>query len=419
MNKIQRLRLISAIIVLNFIVTVPVLHAQLFKVQVDAGAFDRKNTVVDFRLPTPIEPGNYSLVSQGGDILPLQVDQDNTGWFILPSLDAQHTAEFEIHKESHSQQQQDSAPHLSIGENAVSIKKDKTTIEFVTFTGSVLRYFYGENSPPEELDERYKRGGYIHPIFSPAGHELTNHLNAQQHPHHAGIWSAWTNTLFDGSNPDFWNLHRNSGRVDIDTLLHFWEGPVTGGFFSRHSYFDLTGDEPKIALNELWEVRVYASPLDAAQPYHIFDIIVTQTTNTDRPLLLPEYRYGGIGFRGNKEWDDPLKSDFLTSEGLGRDGNAQRARWVHMGGYIGDNLAGFAIMGHPINYRFPQPARIHPSEPFFNFAPTQMGDMSIQPGIPYVTKFRIVTSDGEPDADLIDNLWNDYAYPPGVSIIVK
>ncbi|MCC5927337.1 MAG: PmoA family protein [Bacteroidetes bacterium] len=401
------------ILILNFMVTIPVLSAQEFNIHVDAGAFDRTNTIIHFPLPISLESGSYVLTDETGTESLLQVDAENTGWFVLPSLKAGTNTVFTVKTVSQAQNQ--SSVANSSAQQAVSILKNDVTIEFRTSQGSVLRYFHGENSPPQELDERYKRGGYIHPIFSPDGFELTNHLNAQQHPHHAGIWSAWTNTVFEGNTPDFWNVHRNSGRVDIDTMLHYWEGPVMGGLVSRHHFVDLTGEESKIALNEMWEVRVFDIPR-TDKAYHIFDITVTQTTNTGSPLILPEYRYGGIGFRGHKDWDDPFMSEFLTSEGLGRDGNAQRARWVHMGGYIDDHLAGFAIMAHPSNYRFPQPARIHPSEPFFNFAPTQMGEMSIQPGRPYVTRFRIITSDGEPDAALMDRLWSDYAYPPGISV---
>ncbi len=149
----------------------------------------------------------------------------------------------------------------------------------------------------------------------------------------------------------------------------------------------------------------------------MFDLVVTQTANTAQPLHLPEYRYGGIGFRGHFDWDDPEKSFFLTSEGLGRlDGHATRARWCHIGGYSEGNLAGIAVLGHPENYRFPQPMRIHPNEPFFNFTPVQLGDMTIEPGSPYIARYRFVTYDGEPDVAKLDRFWRDYAWPPGVTI---
>lgn len=378
--------------------------------QVDAGAYDRRGTVVTFRLPFAVEPGVYSLSDGNGKSNPLQVDDANIGWFILDNLPAGTSEEFRLHLKPVTNPLQ----FTSRNDTRVTSQMEPATITFSAGYKKVLSYYHRENDPPEGLDERYRRGGYIHPFYSPDGVVLTNHLNVDQHPHHSGIWSAWTNTLFEGRNPDFWNVHQNRGRVDLDSMITSWDGPVFGGFRSAHRFTDLSGEEPITALNEIWEVSVYASPL--GDDVHVFDLTVTQTANSDRPLLLPEYRYGGIGFRGHVDWNDSEKCFFLTSGGLGRDGHATRARWAHMGGYSEGDLAGFAILGHPSNYRFPQTMRIHPREPFFNFAPTQLGDMSIQPGIPYITRYRIITHDGEPDAELIDRLWFDYAYPPSVTI---
>lgn len=377
--------------------------------QVDAGAYDRRGTIVSFMFPFAVDPGVYPLTDEGGNVNPLQIDQANSGWFILDDLPAGASAEFMLGMH----------PVANLSEEAqadgqVSSQKDAATVTFSAGGNKVLSYYHRENSPPEELDERYRRGGYIHPFYSPGGVVLSSHMNVDQHPHHSGIWSAWTRTQFEGRNPDFWNVHQDRGRVDVDSMIAMWDGPVFGGFRSAHRFTDLSGEEAVTALNEIWDVKVYASPL--GDQAHVFDLTVTQTVNSDRPLLLPEYRYGGIGFRGHIDWNNPGKCFFLTSGGLGREGHATRARWAHMGGYSEGELAGFAILGHPSNYRFPQTMRIHPSEPFFNFAPTQLGDMSIQPGIPFITRYRIVTHDGEPDAGLIDRLWFDYAYPPSVTI---
>ena len=82
-------------------------------------------------------------------------------------------------------------------------------------------------------------------------------------------------------------------------------------------------------------------------------------------------------------------------------------------------LAGIAILGHPENFRAPQPMRINPDDPFFNFAPSQLGQFEIKPGQPYVARYRYVVSDGPADKVELDRLWNDYANPPHVTINVK
>lgn len=382
--------------------------AQNFQIEIDAGTFDRSHTPVSFYFPEEVDEGVYSMQSEDGDELLLQVDEQNRGWFILDDLEAGERVVYSLDvslKKSNS-------GHLNLNHNI-----DETTILLQSGENSVLNYFHGENDLPDGLDERYKRGGYIHPVFSPNGVILTNHLNVDLHPHHSGIWSAWTNTEFEGRTPDFWNVHQNTGRVDqVGGLQNSWQGPVFGGFKAQHQFIDLSAPgEPEIALNEKWDVKVYHS----AKDFHFFDLIVTQTVNTSKPLILPEYRYGGVGFRGHKEWDDPNNITFLTAEGLGRDGHATRTRWTHIGGHVEGELAGIAIMGHPSNFRHPQPVRIHPDEPFFNFAPQQLGEMRIDPGAPYEVRYRYVTYDGEPDPDKLNRLWNDFAYTPGVTVSLK
>ena len=87
-----------------------------------------------------------------------------------------------------------------------------------------------------------------------------------------------------------------------------------------------------------------------------------------------------------------------------------------MSGLVDGAQAGIAVLGHPDNFRAPEPMRIHPDEPFFNFAPMQAGDMSLDPGKKYVWRYRFLVHDGAPKKDIIDAAWNDYANPPRVTV---
>lgn len=380
-----------------------------YRVTVTAGAFDRMETVVSFPLPDAFEAGIYMMDNPLEGQTVVQIDGSNKGWFILKDLQAGSSRTYTLDVTPLS-----SAPSGTGVANSI----DENTITFKSGEKAVLSYYHGKNNPPEELDERYKRGGYIHPVYSPSGVVLTNHLDTKVHPHHSGIWSAWTKTRFQGRTPDFWNFQNNTGRVDhADSLEVAWEGPVHGGFRAKNYFVDLSASAPVIALNEEWKITVYNA---GKNDYTLFDLVVTQTTNTAQPLVLPEYRYGGVAFRGHANWDNPENVSFLTSEGLDRsNGNTTRARWCHMGGEVDGKLAGLAMLGHPDNYRAPQPVRIHPETPYFVYAPVQLGDMAIEPGTPYTARYRYVTYDREPDSDELNRLWNDYAYPPGVTVTAK
>ncbi|MEX0686663.1 MAG: PmoA family protein [Balneolales bacterium] len=383
--------------------------SESFEVVISAGDLDRRGTIISFSLPMALGEGEYIMKNDKEEPVIVQVDRYNKAWFILDELHAGISERYIFWT-----QRLDEKDH-NLPE--VSAHFESPTVTFQANNKKVLSYYVDTNNPPPVLDEIYRRGGYIHPVYSPGGIMLTNHLNVDHHPHHYGIWAAWTNTVFQGSEPDFWNVHRLTGRVEhSDSLEYSWQGPVHGGLRNKHHYIDLSNEKPETALNEQWDLQVYNEEL--FERYHIFDLKIVHTVNTGKPLILPEYRYGGMGFRGHSDWNDPDNFFFLTSEGEGIEGNGTRARWVHLGGYSDGELAGIAILGHPTNFRAPQTIRIHPEEPFFNFAPTQLGDMSIEPGTPYVARYRFITYDGEPNPAELDRLWQDYAYPPGVTVKV-
>jgi hypothetical protein len=61
--------------------------------------------------------------------------------------------------------------------------------------------------------------------------------------------------------------------------------------------------------------------------------------------------------------------------------------------------------------------RVHPTEPFFNFAPQQAGDMALEAGAVYRSRYRFVVHDGPPDRVELDRLWNDFAFPPRAQVV--
>jgi hypothetical protein len=210
-----------------------------------------------------------------------------------------------------------------------------------------------------------------------------------------------------------------SGTVEFVALDETWSGPVNAGFRARHRYVDLSGGEPKTALNEVWEVIAY-NVGKGAKPYFMFDLISTQECVTKNPLILPKYHYGGMAFRGHRSWDGKDNSIFLTSEAKDRaNGNETRARWVHINGRVDGEHAGLTMLSHPGNFRAPQPVRIHPTEPYFTFAPSQMGDWKIAPGSQYISRYRYIVTDGPPDAVELERIWSDYANPPVVTVSTK
>jgi hypothetical protein len=374
------------------------------RLTVSASDLERHDTVVSFRLPDGA-PGANALKAGGGPLIPLQVEADGQASFVLPHLARGQSQQFELVQ---------AKLEASESGTAKATKQDGA-VEITVGGASVLRYNAEKTPLPRpEIKPILRRGGYLHPILTPAGKVITDDY-PRNHIHHHGLWAAWTATEFEGRRPDFWNMGEGKGTVEFVALDRTWSGPVHAGFVSRHRYVDLMAPSPKAALNETWEVRVF-NVGRGAKALHLFDLVSTQTCAGSSPLKLAEYRYGGVGFRGHGDWDGAPNCFFLTSEGVSdrEKAHATRARWCHMGGKVGGALAGIAFLGHPANFRAPQPMRIHPDEPFFNFAPCQLGDIEIAPGQTYVSRYRMVVSDGPPDKAELERLWNDYAHPPQV-----
>jgi Methane oxygenase PmoA len=378
-------------------------------IKVSAGSFDRQESVVSFQLPAEFKGTRYALRDEAGKVVALQIDSQRQATFVLAALKAGATKTYSLIALSRSRVEP-STVALVNNDNRLDLKiSDRAAFSFV---GKPL------GLPGKDIKPVFLRGGYIHPVYTPSGRMVTDDYPSD-HYHHHGIWFAWTKTQFENGHPDFWNVDDGTGRVDFAGVDATWSGAVHAGFTSRQSYVALTGGVAKTALNEQWQVRLY-NVGQAANRYYMFDIVATQQGATSSPLILEEYRYGGMGVRGHRDWKDKSKVSFLTSEGKTREnGNATRGRWCRISGPVDAQLVGIAILDHPANLRAPQPMRLNPDDPFFNYAPSQLGKFEIKPGEKFVLRYRYIVSDGAANVAQLERLWNDYAHPPDVVVSVR
>jgi hypothetical protein len=375
---------------------------------VEAGEFDRHETIVSAAVPELKQIDVVFLNDGKGPTIAAQVGPGGEITFVVPHLPRQETRTYALTIRR--------PVFATPTKPDVEARRDGDAVHVTAAGKPVLSYKAGAGELPKaDIKPIFKRGGYIHPVYTPAGRVVTDDYPAD-HFHHHGIWWAWTRTEYDGRQPDFWNMGDGTGRVDFESLDATWSGRVHAGLSATTRFTDTTGGRSEIVLKDKWDVRVYAADADAK--VFVFDVVSTQNIVGDKPLVLPEYRYGGIGVRGHGQWNGKGdKTVFLTSEGKTReDGNGTAARWVHMGGLVDGKPAGIAILDHPSNFRAPQPTRLNPDNPFFNYAPPVAGEWRIEPGKPYVSRYRFVTYEGGPDRALLERLWNDYARPPVVSV---
>lgn len=375
-----------------------------YSVRVDSGDVARFESVASFECPRDIWAPE---LLDGDTPIPIQLGPDGQLHFLVKSVRENESVTYALRNRLGGQ------PF----DKGIWVAREGNAIRFEQEGRPIVQYHAGPSAlPRDDIDPVFRRGGYLHPIWSPSGLVVTDDYPAN-HLHHHGVWVSWTKTEFDGRQPNFWEMGERKGTVEAVAMDRFWSGEVFGGFVGRHRYVDLTRSKPIVVLHETWQVHVYGVR-GRPMPYRMFDLEFVQVCATDKPIRFPQYRYGGLGFRGPENWDGAENTRFLT--GLGETdrikGHATRAPWCHIGGEVEGRSSGIAILCHPDNYRAPQPMRIHPREPFFCYAPSQLGDWEIAPGESYVSRYRLIVFDGPPDKGVLDRFWADYARPVKVTL---
>jgi hypothetical protein len=296
----------------------------------------------------------------------------------------------------------------------VEVRTDAKGLEIVCGDAKVLRYCSVPVEPPAGVESKFAHGAYIHPAWTPSGMAATEDFPSD-HRHQRGIFFAWTKTEFGDRHPDFWNLGAETGAVRSVGVQATAGGAVFGGFKASHEWLDLkAAGGAKAILKETWDVRVWNLGGPKAG-YWMWDLTSTQRCASESELKFPKYHYGGLGVRGAPEWMTTCL--MLTSEGKDRkNGNETKGRWCEVGGASGDKAAGILILGHPQNFRFPEPLRLNPQQPQICFAPSQEGDWTIEPGKDYVWRYRFIVHDGAMKADAANRLWADFGEPPAVKV---
>ncbi|MDD4869962.1 MAG: PmoA family protein [Kiritimatiellae bacterium] len=386
------------------------------RVTVDAGKIERIDTPVMVELPAGISGSDVRLVEvKDGDRIPVpsQVFKDGNGenlcWILSDKTSADTKRVYELEKGK------------STGKQKVEVKDNESAFEVLCADRPVLRYKYGIEPSPERMSKNYERSGFIHPVWSPAGQVLTQ-IHLPDHIHHMGLWNAWTSAEFENRKIDFWNIKEGKATVRFAKCLETKSGPVFGGFKVLQEHIDLSNPGgAKVALNEDLEVRVW-NPGGTEKGYWLFDWISVQRCASSSPLVLHQYRYGGIGFRATAEWGRD-NSDYLTSEGKTRkDGHGTRARWCSITGKTAKGEAGLLMMTHPQNREYPEPIRIWSEKDnkegkvFFNFCPIQQKAWVMEPGRDYMFRYRVCTYDGVMSREMAERLWSDLSSPPEMNL---
>ncbi len=376
-------------------------HAQQFLI--NARSTNYVNSPVTVTIAKPADRNNYGLYNaRTKKNYPLQWTGQHEAMFILDSLAAGQTMSVSLKKYSN-------------GSIPFDFHETDAGLEMRIKEKPVYFYHTAIAEPPADSPAYYKRSGFIHPLYSPDGKIMTDDFPSN-HAHQHAIFHAWTNNTFRKQHVDFWNQHQLTGTIQFKDVVSKSGGPVFAELRTRQEYVSLKFG---VVLQEEWTVRAYPFT-----DYFLIDLSLEQTNITTDTLFLNKYIYGGMAFRGSKEWDPFNKKYFrnnwniLTSEGI-KDSvaNNTAAKWVTAYGNVDGQMSAVTVFNHNTNIRYPQKIRVHPNMPYWVYAPVIDGEMFIPPGGKYIASFRYFIRSAMPDNRLLRRIDENWNYPPEVKMV--
>lgn len=371
--------------------------------EINVSSTDRYQVPIDVDLNGLANPGTdvHLLNPQNNKTYPAEIKLDGSLFTVIDFL-PEGTHQLELR------------PGNIGSPNRIRLAKDDQGIQVLNGNDPVFFYQAATAYPREGLPDYYKRSGMIHPLYSPEGQLLTDDF-PEGHVHQHAIFNAWVNTLFRGEKVDFWNQHESTGTVEHIDILNIDEGELGASFSTKLRHVSLKHGE---VLEETWTIIPY--PTDG---FFLFDLLSEQVNTSEDTLFILEYHYGGMGFRGSKEWNSADTANYtnawkiLTSEGHDHQtANHTKAKWVSAFGEVESKVAGVTVFGFPDNFRYPQIVRVHPTMPYWVYSPMFEGEFHIAPGQKFYNKVRFYVHQGEPDEKILASIQADLTDPVQVKV---
>ncbi len=379
----------------------PPTRALQWEVTVQAGDEDCDAQLITVALPRKPPVQAVQVRELNGDKVVAQMTTKDVLAFRIKPLKARAQAIYVV--------DEDQAPALP-GKRGMQATQNDGGVKLTLNDRPVLSYVRQPKVGRQEVPAAV-RGGYLHPLYSPAGVLVTDD-SPKNKPFQRGIWTAWQKIESAGSHPDFWDLAQGKGRVGVESIGSVWGGPLAAGFDARQYFSDLDKRMGMTVLRESWEVVAHGG----TDRYTLVDLRSTQEA-LNSAITLGANPFGGILVRGSRDWQGS-KAVFLSSDGKDRDkARGATARWCYLGGG-GGKRAGIAILSHPDNPQAPETLFIDPVDPLMGFAPTGKGPLALKARGTIRLKYRYVLLDGAPDSKLFDKLWTEFANPPKIQVRV-
>jgi len=256
------------------------------------------------------------------------------------------------------------------------------------------RYIYGGKPKP-----------FFHPLCTPAGHVLTL-FEPSDHVWHRGLW--YTIKFINGEN--FWeeSVDGNHGAQRTlvpPTVTHGPAGEITVA--SQQSWIRPNG---QAIASEERSFTYTGFEQDAYSLDFSFAITFNADVTLDRTPFTTWGGYGGLTFRGNRNW---LQTKLLFDDGSTSDRPTPKiSKWCDLSGLIDgarDSNVGIAMFDHPANPRHPTPFYGSTGAGhYYNAAFLFHEPMQLKAGETLTQRYRVIVHDHLMGVDQLNALYVSY-----------
>jgi hypothetical protein len=295
---------------------------------------------------------------------------------------------------------------LSGGTVGFGFGSDRGTHTITDGGKPVLVYHHAWVDPPEGADKKFRRTGYIHPLYGLDGEILTQDF-PEDHYHHRGVFWGWPRGEWKGKRLDTWGLS-NSRQANC-TLLDSGTDGKTAFLESQTDWIlDEAPEEP--IVRETVRIDVH----EASAVGRAMDFTITLKNITDAPLQLKgaleeNKGYGGFNFR-----PDATRKPMHFTTALGpqaEDTFEVASPWVDVSYATAPGAktqSGAAIFQHPANPNYPHSHWLVRHYAFLGHAWPGNTPVELVPGKEITVKYRLYTHRGTAEEGKVAEAFDAY-----------
>jgi len=271
----------------------------------------------------------------------------------------------------------------------------------------VLVYHY-EAVHNEDVEPRYWRASYIHPLYGLDGEVLTQDF-PDDHYHHRGIFWAWPKSTVGNRTIDIWSL--DGARQVHQKFIGQEAGEDQAVIAVRNAW--VFADAPAVpVIQETVQMTIHPARKDTrAIDFELEFMNVSDKTVTIRGATAKNKGYGGFNYRPH---DKRIPMHFTTADGpipLGEDQLRYESPWVDVSFATkkkSDKQIGVAMFQHPSLPGFPHPGWILRHYGFLGQSWPHTEPYALAPGEAFTLRYRLLVHRGDAEAAEVKRHYEAY-----------